>query len=138
MSARCFVDTNVAVYLYDDDEPTKRDRAFEVFADPARHLVLSAQVLSEFFVTATRKLTTPLDHAGASEAIGSLSALDVVAIDDVLVARAIETSARHQLSYWDALIVEAAVSARSATLLSEDLATGATIRGVTIQNPFAA
>ncbi len=138
MSVRCFVDTNVAVYLYDADEPAKRDRAFEVFADPERHLVLSSQVLSEFFVTVTRKLATPLDHPSAADAVDSLTQLEVVAVDHTLVARAIETSSQHQLSYWDALIVEAAASTRCDTLLSEDLAGGSTIRGVRIENPFVA
>mgnify|MGYP003500718815 CR=1 FL=1 len=56
MNARVFVDTNVVVYLFDDDAPAKQAIARTLFADPALALVLSTQVLAEFYVVATRKL----------------------------------------------------------------------------------
>ncbi|MDR0593793.1 MAG: hypothetical protein LBG60_11165 [Bifidobacteriaceae bacterium] len=52
------------------------------------------------------------------------------------VAAAIETSIRHQVNYWDALIVEAAASAGCARLLTEDLDDGQIISGVRVTNPF--
>jgi predicted nucleic acid-binding protein len=60
-----------------------------------------------------------------------------VSIDASLVRAAIATARQFQLSYWDALIIEAAVASGCATLLSEDLQAGAVIHGVEIVNPFA-
>jgi predicted nucleic acid-binding protein len=55
-----------------------------------------------------------------------------------MVHKAIETSRMAQLSYWDALTIEAAASAGCDRVLTEDLATGSIIRGVRIDNPFSA
>jgi predicted nucleic acid-binding protein len=52
-----FVDTNVLVYAHDEDEPAKREIALHVLEEHADALVLSTQVLAEFYVTVTRKLT---------------------------------------------------------------------------------
>ncbi len=53
-----------------------------------------------------------------------------------LVRAAIETSKKHQLSYWDACVVEAARALASYTVLTEDLTHGASYNGVTVANPF--
>jgi predicted nucleic acid-binding protein len=136
MSARAFLDTNVLVYLYDEGEPAKRARAREVVADPSIMPVISAQVLGEFFVTVTRKLATSLDPATAGQAVAVLRELPVAAIDSDLVSAAVATSIAHQLSYWDALILETARFANCEVLLTEDLAGGTVLRGVRIENPF--
>ena len=54
-----------------------------------------------------------------------------------MVVRASEIEERHDLSFWDALIVTAAPQGRAATILSEGLHPGQTIEGVVIENPFA-
>ncbi|MGE4425889.1 MAG: PIN domain-containing protein [Solirubrobacteraceae bacterium] len=139
MSARTFLDTNVLVYAYDTAEPRKQRIAQELLAAaPAESLVISSQVLSEFYVTVTRKLPEPLSLPDASAAVRQLSTLHVVPVDGELVVTATEFQQRWQTSYWDALILAAASGARSAVLLSEDLADGATLAGVTIENPFVA
>jgi predicted nucleic acid-binding protein len=132
---RAFVDTNVLVYFFDQSEPVKRERSDALLE--AIEPVLSAQVLSEFYTTVTRKVTPPLTQEQALRAVRNWSRLDIVPITSALVASAIETSQRHQLSYWDGLIIEAAVAAGCNDLYTEDLNAGATLRGVTIRNPFA-
>jgi len=132
-----FVDTNILVYVFDDDEPEKQARVRDVLASGEHRLVLSTQVLGELYLTVTRKLARPLDPGVAGDVVGALAELPVVHTDLALVRAAIETSQRTQISYWDALIIEAAASVGCDLLLSEDLADGSTIRGVTIQNPFA-
>ncbi|HNQ06719.1 MAG TPA: PIN domain-containing protein [Tetrasphaera sp.] len=67
----------------------------------------------------------------------SLADLEVVPADAELVVRAAETSTSHQVSIWDAMIIETARLAGCATLYSEDLQDGLIVRGVTVQNPFA-
>lgn len=137
---RVFVDTNVLVYLFDADEPVKQQRAREVVGElvKTRSIVLSSQVLSELFVTVTRKLREPLPADQALRAVDDLAAFPVVAVDAELVQRATVRSAAEHVSYWDALILEAAVDAGAATVYSEDLHPGGAYQGVTVENPFAA
>jgi predicted nucleic acid-binding protein len=137
MAVRTFVDTNVLVYAYDASEPTKRAIAGRVLAQSvASELVLSAQVLGEFYVVVTRKLSPPLPERDAAAAVERLTTLAVVAIDADLVRNGVAISRSAQLSYWDGLIVAAAAAGGCERLLSEDLADGATIDSVRIENPF--
>jgi predicted nucleic acid-binding protein len=138
MPGRVFVDTNVLVYAIDDSESAKRDRAREILAadDAGTRLVLSTQVLSEFYVVVTRKLEQPMAPDDAAEAVRELSKLSVVGSDVALVADGIRLSRTAQVSLWDALIVAAAKVAGCERVLTEDLADGAEIDGVQIENPF--
>lgn len=139
MTARTFLDTNVLVYLFDSDEPVKQQRAREVLADhAARDFVISTQVVGEFYVCITRKLRRALSLVDAADAVSNLCELTVVATDAALVQRAVHTSQTKQVSYWDALIIEAASSAGCGRILTEDLAAGTEIRGVRVEDPFAA
>ena len=136
---RVFVDTNVLVYLFDADAPAKRQRAREVVGElaQARSLVLSSQVLSELYVTVTRKLAEPLAPARALRALADLAVYPVVAVDAALVQRAAASSQAEQIAFWDALILEAAVEAGARTVYSEDLQSGRSYQGVTVLDPFA-
>lgn len=139
MTASAFVDTNVVVYAFDDDEPDKQERARDLLSDPGDiGLVLSTQVLTEFFVTVTRKLARPLEQGTARQAVAALTELRVVSLDAGLVLAGIDLADQYQLSVCDGLIVQAAVASGCDTILTEDLATGAVLAGVHIQNPFAA
>ena len=137
MGTRAFVDTNVLVYLYDKADGVKREQARQLVLDDSFDLVISSQVLNEFYVTVTRKIATPMSTATARGAVETLSELEVVPITRNLVLDALSTGAAHQLSHWDSLIVEAAARAGTDTLFTEDLAAGTTIRGVQIVNPFS-
>lgn len=131
------MDTNVFVYLYDKEEAAKQERARRLMLDDTVDLVISTQVLSEFYVTVTRKIAAPLSPEQATTAIEALAELEVVPITRNLVLDATSAGQQHRLSYWDSLIIEAASRAGADRLLTEDLATGSTLRGVTIVNPFA-
>jgi len=138
MTGSTFLDTNVLVYAFDGDETEKQEQARDLLGAPATDVfVLSTQVLAEFYVTVTRKLARPLEPATARAAVAALSELPVVATDADLVLAGIDLSVRYQISLWDALIVQAAVVAGCETILTEDLADGAVLAGVGIQNPFA-
>jgi len=131
-----FVDTNVAVYAHDHGSPEKRERAIQLFTTPPDQLVISTQVLSEFYWAVTRRLDPPLSVETATAAVDELAVLPVVSFDRTLVLTAVRTADRHQIALWDALIVEAAVVGGCDRLLTEDLNHGQTIRGVEIENPF--
>ena len=136
MGVRAFVDTDVFVYLYSSDDPAKRDVARDLLLNADMDLVLSAQVLNEFYVTVTRKITSPLSPGDARDAVGSLAELEVVPVTRNLVVDALDAGQRYQLSHWDPLIVEAASRSGCEILFTEDLSSGSILRGVTITNPF--
>ncbi len=137
ISHRVFVDTNVWVYTVDRSEGAKQKMARDLLQRSRESdLVVSAQVLGEFFVTVTGKLSHPVPRAEARALVEQMSRLPVVPIDSQLVARAIAHSEVWQLSYWDALIVAAAGVAGCTRILSADMSDGAVYDGVQIENPF--
>ncbi len=131
-----FVDTNVLVYLFDADAPDKRARAQELVRKERDCIVLSIQVLGEFYVTVTRKFAESLSHETAARAVDAFSRFRVQPIHPETVSAAIRRSRSTMLSYWDALIVEAALNAGAGVLFTEDLQDGRRIEGLQIVNPF--
>lgn len=139
MSDRAFLDTNVLVYAVDEAEPTKRDIARRLLGSTGYgQFVLSTQILSEFYVVATRRLAQPVTEDVAGAAVDRLGQLPMVSIDPALVKDAIELSRSSQMSYWDGLILAAAAKGGCQRLLTEDLNDGQTIGSVQIENPFLA
>ena len=131
-----FVDTNVLVYLFDSDSPHKQALAQELLDAEADNVVLSTQVLGEFYVTVTRKLANPLGPATARQAMDELCAFQVQPLRTELVRAAARRSESSKLSYWDALIVETAIDAGATVLLTEDLQHGQVFDHLRIVNPF--
>ena len=134
-----FFDTNVLVYLFDADSSDKRKKARAHFRNHAEagDILLSTQVLQEFYVTVTRKLARPLDAAAAAQAVSSLAELPLVQIDSKLILSAIHRSRNNQLSFWDALVVQAAIEGHASTLYSEDMQDGQTLDSLRVVDPFA-
>lgn len=135
---KAFFDTNVLVYLFDADAPAKQNRARELLDREVRagRAVLSTQVLQEFYVTVTRKLGHPLTPDVAYRAVADLSALPLVQVDRPMILSAIQRSHRDPLSFWDALIVQAALTAGAEVLHTEDLQHGRILDGLRFDNPF--
>ena len=138
MKERVFLDTNVLVYLFDADDLAKQRRVQELLSNRElrAQLILSTQVLQEFYVSVTRKLGTPLDPEAAFQAVQDLAAFPVVQIDPPLILLAIQRSRKAKVSFWDALILEAALAAGATLLYSEDFQVGAVFGGLRIANPF--
>ena len=133
---RVFVDTNVLIYLFDDDSPGKKARAQALLDEEKDRIVLSTQALGEFYVNVTRKLEEPLSPDAAAQAVEDFSRLEVQSITPELVLAAVRRSRSSLLSYWDSLIVETARSAGAAILYTEDLQHGQEIAGLRIVSPF--
>ena len=131
-----FVDTNVLVYVFDDDSPRKQETARRILDEEADRVVLSTQVLGEFYATVTRKLAKPLTPSRAIDAVDALSALPVRGLGPETVRAAVRRSASSRLSYWDALIIETALDAAATVLLTEDLQHGQTFGRLRVLNPF--
>lgn len=139
-AGRTFVDTNVLLYAHDASEtekqPIARALLEELWADHSG--VLSTQVLQEFYVVATRKFKPPMRRSEARELVALYGTWSVVQVDVGLIFDAAALEEQAQLSFWDALIVEAARRAGAMRLVSEDLQSGRLIAGVVIENPFGA
>lgn len=135
MTGRAFLDTNVLVYAVDDADPEKKKAARALLAQ-AENVVISAQVLNEFYVTVTRKLKPAVDAEAAGHMVRKLARLQCVPVDAQLVQLALRAGQRWQLSHWDSLVVEAARQSGCVKVLTEDLADGASYDGLVIENPF--
>ena len=131
-----FLDTNVLVYADDLDAGPKHERALSLVEEHvrARALVVSTQVLQEFFVVATRKLGVPA-HV-AQRKVELLASQEVITIQTTTLLAAIDLHRLHSFSFWDALIVSAASLGGCTRLLSEDLQHGQVVNNVRIENPF--
>lgn len=134
---RLFFDTNVLVYAHDAREPGKREisRALVSRAMDDDSFIVSTQVLVEFYATAVRrKLLAP---AEARDLLSLWGNHDVVPQTADLVLRAVVLHQEHSLSFWDGLIVQAAIDAQCDALLSEDLQDGRRFGELVIRNPFS-
>lgn len=133
-----FVDANVLVYAFDASAGAKQMAAAQLlerlWADEAG--CLSVQVLQEFFVTITRKVSRPLPIDEAAERVREFAAWKIFTptVDDVLAAIGVQKQTK--LSFWDALILQAAAELGCGVLWTEDLTDGQQVRGVRVRNPF--
>lgn len=140
MNAPVFVDTNILVYAHQLNEPLKRSVAIQWIERLWQEQIgrLSMQVLSEYYVTVTRKIRPGRAAADAWDEVRELLSWNPQPTDSELLRRAREVEQRYQLSWWDSLIVGAAQLQNCALLLTEDLQHRAMYGSVTIQNPFMA
>lgn len=134
-----FVDTNILAYAHDASEEEKQPIAKALIDDlwESERGTLSTQVLQEFYVVATRKFEPPLSRTEARELVGHYGEWGLVRIDLVMIVNASKVEEEHQLTFWDALIIEAARRSGANRLVSEDLQSADTIEGIAIENPFA-
>jgi len=135
---KIFLDTNILIYAYDVSAGKKHEMAKTILMDlwNSGRGILSIQVLQEFFVNITKKVSKPLGVKLAKDIIRDLLKWEVVIIDGESLLEAVEIHIRHQYSFWDSMILKAAQKGGAVLLLSEDLMHGQTFDGVTIKNPF--
>jgi predicted nucleic acid-binding protein len=134
MSGKTFLDTNIVVYLYSGDEPEKRAAALALIEQ--NNIVVSTQVLSELANTLSRKFGLSFDVAG--QAVAEVrDACTVVPVMPETITQALTLAQKYKYSYYDSLILAAALSAGCKTLVTEDMQHAQLIENVlTIRNPF--
>lgn len=132
--AERFFDTNVLLYLFSADS-TKADLVEKALAEGG---TISVQVLNEFTSVALRKLGMKV--AEVREALEPIIAICQVApLTTQIHQRGLQVAERYRFSFYDALIVAAALESGCTTLYSEDLQHGQTIdRTLKVKNPFRA
>jgi len=138
MTDSIFLDTNILVYAYDKHYPEKQATAQALLRKgiETESVVLSSQVLGEFFVVVTRKIKNPISAEEAQRIIALLGVLQIVDIDLSLVNLAVENHKKYGISYWDSLIIAAAERTGCKRVMTEDLNHGQEYNGVLIENPF--
>lgn len=135
-----FVDTNVLVYAHDATAGEKHERSklliSELWVSRLGHL--SVQVLQELYVTLTKKVPSPLDPESATKILQNLSHWRVHVPNPEDVLGAIHLQQRHQLSFWDAMILWSANQLDCEVVWSEDFNHGQVYDRVMVKNPFIA
>ena len=132
-----FVDTNILVYAYDRSAGARHVRASKLVAElwQSGRGCLSVQVLQEFYVVVTRKLT-PVPFAELRLILSDLALWRIHSPVAADVLAAADLQQRYQVSFWDAMILHSAVHLGCTTVWSEDLNPGQAYQGVHVVNPF--
>lgn len=139
MSDKSFFDTNILVYAFDDSEPEKSKIAKQLIGDfgSKGNLIVSTQVLQEFYVTVTRVGNELLSKQAAEGIVNDFAEFPLIQIDKTIISKAMKRHQGKAFSFWDSLIVEAALQAGCTQLLSEDMQDGLVISTMIIRNPFS-
>jgi len=138
MTVKAFVDSNILIYAHDQRAGRKYVRAQEILDVlwKEKSGVLSTQVLQEFCVDVRRKALQPISLREVREAVQDFMRWEIVVASPQSLLAALEIEVEYQLSFWDAMIVQAAGSANCEVLYSEDFAHGRKYEGVLVVNPF--
>jgi predicted nucleic acid-binding protein len=136
MNAVRFLDTNILLYAYDLDAPSKRAVALQLvhagWLSPGE-TAISVQVLQEFHVNLCKRGVT---QTAATRIVRDLATWPVVDNTIQLLQAALDAQARWQVSLRDALILTAARTSGASELITEDLRHGQDYAGVRVVNPF--
>lgn len=139
MNGRFFLDTNVFVYSFDRSAPAKARRALQLIrsAVATRKGIISYQVVQEFFNVALRRFANPMTVADAEQYLLTIfRPLVAIHSSPALYGEALRIFDRYRLSWYDSLIVAAAIEGECDVLYSEDLNSGQKFDKLTIANPF--
>jgi predicted nucleic acid-binding protein len=140
MSARFFLDTNLFVYTFDAKAPAKAKRAAQIIrrAADTGEGIISYQVVQEFFNVALRRFPQPMSAAEAEQYLTTvLQPLLAVHSSPAIYFSALRIGEKHRLSWYDSLIIAAAVEGQCEKVYSEDFQHGQRIDSLRIENPFA-
>jgi len=140
MSDKCFVDTNILMYAHDASAGAKHDRAKALVEELWRDRtgVVSTQVLQELAVNLRRKAGRPLDAKASRDIVTDYLTWQVVVNSGESILDALDLEARYRISFWDALVLQAADASGAEVLYSEDLSDGQTYGPVRVVNPVRA
>lgn len=135
-SDKCFVDTNVFFYAFGESMGIKKQRSQGVINALVSNnkLFLSTQVLQELHFNLVKKAGVSTENSHA--VLKALGKNHVVVNDTRIIHEAIEVQKSHQFSFWDSLILAAALNVKCRYLISEDLNAGQRLGKMEILNPY--
>jgi predicted nucleic acid-binding protein len=136
MSVEAFLDTTVLIYAVSaaPDESVKKEKALELISNA--DFGLSSQVLQEFYVNVTTKISVPLAPDEAVALLEQFKSFPVVWTDYPLIISAVETALRYGISYGNGAIIAAAQRLGATSLYTEDLNHGQHYGSIQAVNPF--
>ena len=140
MNDRFFSTPTSSSTPFDRGSPAKAKRALSLIKDAVTsgRGIVSYQVVQEFLNVALKRFEKPLTTSEAEQYLATVfRPLLSVYASQSLFLEALRLSGRYRLSWYDSLIVAAAVEGQCATLYSEDLQHGQRMGRIEIQNPFA-
>ena len=140
MTAFCFLDTNILLYVNDEKDPDKRDLAQHLVAQlaQARSFTISVQVLNEYYNVATSKPGQREHRATYRDNIRRLQHVCTAPLDLNVLETAWSLQDITNYAWWDLLIIASALKAGCQYLLTEDMMHGHELADLTIVNPFFA
>jgi predicted nucleic acid-binding protein len=139
MTVRCFVDASVLLRARDPRDPLKQARAAEWLERlwQQRSGRTSLQVLTEFYIAATRKPTPRVPDDLAWDEVTRYLAWSPQPMDEALLRRAREIERRYRLGWWDCTVVASALMQDCLILLSDEIAEGSVFGVLAVRSPFS-
>lgn len=139
MSAKYFIDTNVFVYSFDDRQPAKKESSMALIQEGLKTGmgIISTQVIQEFLNVATLKFVVPIKPEDSKAYLRLvLNPLCQVYPNLSLYETCLDLQTETRYSFYDSLIIAAAIQGGCDLLYSEDLQDGQEIHGTMIVNPY--
>ena len=134
MNGKVFFDSNILIYAYSSDDAFKQD-CVQKLSDSHDAIIISTQVIHEFINVMTKK--KKLNYSQVTLAIDEMyKNFTVEIIDQTTIKKAIAIATRYSYSYFDSLMVSAALISNCSILYSEDMHNQHVIENMTITNPF--
>lgn len=135
---KAFLDSNILIYAYDVSSGKKNEVAKNLVMElwNSRKGIISIQVIQEFFVNITCKVPKPIDVDTAEIIIKDLLYWEIFVNNETSILEAIKIHKKYKFSFWDAMILQAAVKGGAELLYTEDMTHGQVVHGVHILNPF--
>lgn len=134
-----FIDTNILIYVFDDVHQRKSDIAQNILSRALKtgDSIISYQVVQEILNVITKKLPKPATAEQADNLLNRvLAPLWKINPSRELYSRGIAIKARYQFSFYNSLIIAAALEAGCSKLYSEDLQHGQRIEQLVVIDPF--
>jgi len=136
---KAFIDTNIFIYAQDENDNEKAHKARELLIKTVKTKIgfISTQVIQEFCNVALKKSDLPLKPSDITEVLEELLLPMLAHVpSERFYKEVLKLYERYSLSYYDAMIVQAAIDLNCDLLYSEDMHNGAHYDGVTVVNPF--
>jgi predicted nucleic acid-binding protein len=139
MNGKYFIDTNVFIYSFDIEQPAKQERSLELIQVGlgTGSGIISTQVIQEFLNVATRKFAIPMKPEDSKAYLRLvMNPLCQVYPDLSLYEACLDLQVETGYSFFDSLILAAAIRGGCNFLFTEDMQDGQEIDSVTVKNPY--
>lgn len=137
MNDRIFIDTNILIYAFLENEKEKHDKALELLSrSRGKEVFVSTQVLSEIYAGLSKN---GIEHNAIEKYLLEIDeSMNIHIIDFETIKRCLALKKRYNYSYWDSLILASSIESGCSILYSEDLQDGQIIeKTLTLRDPMA-